>query len=195
MRSKRLKKENVLTVPNLLSLFRILLIPLIIGIYCGLKLYKATIIIIAISGITDIIDGKIARKYNMVSDVGKILDPVADKLTQAALILCLIARYHWMWALLIIFIIKEGIMAWCGYLTLKRTDTVNSAKWYGKVSTVVLYTVMSILIFFPNIPMIAVYILIFFCCIVMLVSLIMYIRFYYSFLVEHTHDYEHKQHK
>ena len=85
MQRKYLKKENILTIPNLLSLIRILLIPFIIWLYCAQKAYLCTIIVIALSGFTDIIDGKIARKFNMVSDVGKVLDPVADKLTQATL--------------------------------------------------------------------------------------------------------------
>ena len=66
MQRKYLKKENILTIPNLLSLIRILLIP-----YCAQKAYLHTIIVIALSGFTDIIDGKIARKFNMVSDVGR----------------------------------------------------------------------------------------------------------------------------
>ena len=87
MENKRFSKNAILTIPNLISLFRILLIPLIIWLYCGKKQYAATIAVVAISGVSDIIDGKIARKFNMVSDVGKVLDPIADKLTQAALVL------------------------------------------------------------------------------------------------------------
>ena len=76
MQRKYLKKENILTIPNLLSLIRILLIPFIIWLYCAQKAYLCTIIVIALSGFTDIIDGKIARKFNMVSNVGKVLDPL-----------------------------------------------------------------------------------------------------------------------
>jgi len=193
MRSQRLKKEYVLTIPNLLSLFRILLIPLIVWLYCGPKYYKATIAAIVISGATDIIDGKIARKFNMVSDVGKVLDPVADKLTQVALVICLLDRYRWMWALLILFVVKEGLMVWWGYLTLKLTDAVNSARWYGKVSTAVLYAVMMILIFFVDIPETAARILIFFCGAVMLMSLILYGRFYRSILKKSISNQKHQK--
>ena len=65
MKDHRLNRENILTIPNLLSLFRIFLIPLIVWLYCRLKHYTATIAVIALSGATDIIDGKIARKFNM----------------------------------------------------------------------------------------------------------------------------------
>ena len=110
MKNNRFSRENILTIPNLISLFRILLIPLIIWLYCGKKQYAAMIFAIAISGVSHIIDGRIARRYNMVSDVGKVLDPIADKLTQAALVICLIARYPWIWALLALFAVKECLM-------------------------------------------------------------------------------------
>ena len=130
MENKRFSKNAILTIPNLISLFRILLIPLIIWLYCGKKQYAATIAVVAVSGVSDIIDGKIARKFNMVSDVGKVLDPIADKLTQVTLVICLTARYPWMWALLALFAVKECLMLLWGYLTLKITDAINSAKWY-----------------------------------------------------------------
>ena len=166
----------------MLSLFRLLLIPLIVWLYCGQKEYKVAIAVVAISGATDIIDGKIARKFNMVSDVGKVLDPIADKLTQMALVICLASRYKWMWALLVLFAIKECFMALWGFLALKFTDTVNSAKWYGKACTVVLYTVMMILILFADISQTAVNVLIIICAAAMLISLILYGRFYYHVL-------------
>ena len=138
--------------------------------------------VITISGASDIIDGKIARKFNMVSDVGKVLDPVADKLTQAALVICLIARYTWMWALLALFAVKECLMLLWGYLTLKITDTINSAKWYGKLSTVVLYAVMMILILFVDIPEAGAEALMLLCGGIILLSLVMYGRFYHAIL-------------
>ena len=182
MNNKRLTKKNILTIPNFLSLFRLVLIPVIIWLYCDRKQYYATVAVIALSGVTDILDGKIARKFNMVSDVGKVLDPIADKLTQAALVICLITRYPWMRALLILFIIREVIMVWWGYLALKRTDTVNSAKWYGKAATVVLYAVMIVLIFFINIPNLVANMLMLLCAVFMILSLVLYGKFYHSIL-------------
>ena len=186
MENKRFSKNAILTIPNLISLFRILLIPLIIWLYCGKKQYAATIAVVAISGVSDIIDGKIARKFNMVSDVGKVLDPVADKLTQATLVICLTARYPWMWALLAVFAAKECLMLLWGYLTLKSTDTINSAKWYGKLSTVVLYAAMMILILFADIPEAGARALMLLCGGVMLLSLVMYGRFYRAILDQAT---------
>ena len=80
-----------------LSVVRLLLIPVIVWLYCGKQEYTAAVVVILLSGITDIADGIIARKYHMVSDFGKILDPIADKLTQAAIILCLTYNYPLMW--------------------------------------------------------------------------------------------------
>jgi len=174
----RLKKRDILTIPNFLSFFRLLLIPVLVWLYCSQKKYNIAAFVIAISAVTDIADGKIARKYNMVTDFGKIIDPIADKLTQASLILCLIPKYRWMTALVILFVIKEGFMLMAGYMTLKLTDTVNSAKWHGKVSTVVLYTVIMILVLFPRMPETATNILIGLCGAAMIISLMLYGRFY-----------------
>ena len=80
------KRDQILTIPNLLSVIRLLMIPVIVWLYCEKQDYIAAAAMIVLSGLTDIADGIIARKFNLVSDLGKILDPVADKLTQAALI-------------------------------------------------------------------------------------------------------------
>ena len=100
-------KDQVLTIPNLLSVIRLALIPLIVWLYVGKQAYSIAVIIILLSGATDIIDGAIARRFHMVSDLGKILDPVADKMTQGAVILCLALKYRWMRGLIVLFIIKE----------------------------------------------------------------------------------------
>lgn len=172
------RKDQVLTIPNLLSVIRLALIPLIVWLYIGKQEYSAAVAVILISGATDIIDGFIARKFNMVSDLGKILDPVADKLTQATVILCLTVKYRWMRGLIVLFVVKEIIMAVLGYMAIQKKDVVNSAKWYGKLNTVVLYLVMTCLILFPSISETVANILIGICICVMLMSLTLYIRFY-----------------
>ena len=172
------KKDQILTIPNLLSVIRLAMIPLIIWLYCAEQNYTWAVIIILLSGATDIVDGFIARHFNMISDFGKILDPIADKLTQAAVIICLTVRYKWMYALIVLFAIKEAIMAILGYLAIKKKDSVNSAKWYGKANTVVLYVVMMLLILMPGMSEALANALIILCAGVMLFSLAMYIRFY-----------------
>lgn len=178
----RWKRENVFTIPNMLSLIRLLLIPLIVWLYCVKKDYTGAMAAVVISGLTDIADGKIARKFNMISDVGKVLDPVADKLTQVTLIYCLASRYPLLWAIAVLFVVKECIMLYWGYRTLKMTDQVNGAKWFGKVNTVVLYGVTLVLVVFTEIPLKVVNSLIFMSAAVMIMSLVLYGRFYSGIL-------------
>lgn len=172
------KKDQILTIPNLLSVVRLLLIPVIVWLYCGKQEYTAAVVVILLSGITDIADGIIARKYHMVSDFGKILDPIADKLTQAAIILCLTYNYPLMWVLIALFAIKEICMGLLGIVAIKKTDSVNGAKWYGKINTVVLYAVMMLLIFFQGMPVALANTLIFLCGCMMVISFLLYANFY-----------------
>ena len=104
-------KKEIYTIPNLLSLFRLILIPVYVTIYlkadCASD-YALSASILALSCLTDLIDGRIARKYNMISTLGKILDPIADKATQFFLLLCLAVEYPVLWSLTSLFIIKES---------------------------------------------------------------------------------------
>ena len=175
------RKEQILTIPNLLSVVRLLMIPVIIWLYCEEQNYNAAVFVVLLSGLTDIADGIIARKFNMVSDFGKILDPIADKLTQLALLLCLAVRHKLMIALIVLLIIREFCMLVMGYITIRRHDSVNSSKWYGKLTTVVLYSVVMLLILFPGIPSGAADAMIIFCGLVMILSFFMYLRFYLRF--------------
>ena len=144
-------RQEAFSIPNLLSYFRLLLIPLFIQLYIRGDFTEA-VMTLAASGLSDIIDGRIARKYNMVTDLGKVLDPVADKLTQCAMMICVATRYPAMWWLLGIHVVKELIMIVVGYYVLKKTDTVNSAIWCGKLCTGVIYAVMMSHVILPNIP-------------------------------------------
>ena len=171
-------KNQIWTIPNLLSLFRIILIPFIVWAYFGLENNYIAIALIILSGATDIVDGFIARKCNMISDVGKILDPIADKLTQGAVIICLTLKYVWMRALIVAFVVKEVIMGILGLITLKKVGEVNGAKWYGKANTVLLYVVMGVLVLFPQINVNVANVMILVCFVSLVFSLLMYIRFY-----------------
>lgn len=179
---KLFTKENVLTIPNLLTLIRFLLIPVIVWQYCYEKNYGAALLIIVLSGLSDVIDGIIARKFNMVSDLGKIIDPIADKLTQLVVVICLANRYKLMILLALLFVIREVIMITMGLVAMKKNDSINSAKWFGKINTVYLYVIMGFLVFFPGIdPMLANVLMIISACL-MVFSLIEYIIFYRKIL-------------
>lgn len=144
-------RAEAFSIPNILSYFRLLLIPLFIVLYVQEDFTEA-LITLAASGLSDILDGRIARKYDMVTDLGKVLDPVADKLTQCAMMLCVAMRYPAMWWLLGLHVIKELIMLVMGWYVLKRTDTVNSAIWAGKLCTGVIYAVMMLHVILPHLP-------------------------------------------
>ncbi|HAL63244.1 MAG: CDP-alcohol phosphatidyltransferase family protein [Firmicutes bacterium] len=180
--NKLFTKKNILTIPNLLSLLRILMIPIIVWLYISKQNYRAATAVIILSGLTDVADGIIARKFNMVSDFGKILDPIADKLTQGTLIISLSLKYPKMIWLIALFTAKEFIMALLGYITIRNTDSVNSAKWYGKLSTFVLYASMILMVLIPDLPTSIVNTLILLCAAILCLSLFMYTRFYVRIL-------------
>ena len=143
---------KIWTVPNLMSFFRLLLVPVIIWAYVGLRDTSLTIILLAVSALTDVLDGHIARHFNMISDLGKALDPVADKMTQVCVVLCLAFTYPLLWFLLGICVFRESSMAVLGTLTIKKTGKVPQARWYGKLSTVMLYAAALALLLFPGMP-------------------------------------------
>lgn len=189
----RFKKKDFLTIPNAMSLFRLCLIPLIIWIYLGADKPIAAACVIALSALTDVLDGRIARRFNMVSDVGKILDPIADKLTQGSIIICLVAEYHKMLYLIVVFCIKELVMLLLGYLTMHYAGSVNSAKWYGKACTVVLDTSIAAMVLIPHLPEKVIDVITLVCAVAMLMSLTLYTRFYIKLLRSTPLWNEHKK--
>ena len=131
---KTQQEENlnkVFTIPNILSFFRLILIPVLIWSYVVKKDYATTGWILLLSGLTDIADGFIARKFHMISNLGKILDPVADKLTQATMLFCLFTRFPHMILPLVLMAFKELYMAVSSCLIMKKTGKVTGADWHG----------------------------------------------------------------
>lgn len=145
------EKKDFLNVPNLLSLLRILLIPIFIALY--MNGYKAqAIVVLLVSGFSDMADGIIARRFNQITDLGKLLDPLADKLNQGAIAVCLAVTFAQLRPLLIILAIKELSMLTGGVLLLRGGKRPIASKWWGKLSTIVFYTVVAaILIFGENV--------------------------------------------
>lgn len=160
-----------------MSFFRLVLVPFIVWI-CFRDEYGIAAALVLLSAATDILDGVIARKFNMVSDLGKVLDPICDKVTHAALMICLVARYSYMWFVFALLALKELTMFTLGSIAIKRHGTVQSAKWYGKLCTVVLETVMLTLMLFPRLPETAAIALLYVCSAAMLFSLLMYTMFW-----------------
>lgn len=159
-----------------MSFFRLCLVPVIVWLYCFEKNYLWTAIILIISGITDIVDGFIARKFDMISDFGKAFDPVADKLTQIAVMFCLVTRFPFMLIPLIILIIKEILAAVMNMITLEKAGYVVAAVWHGKLNTVLIYSMMFVHIVWFNIPEIVSDVLIGICIAMMVISSFLYTK-------------------
>ena len=136
-------RKDIFTIPNLLSLFRLILIPVYVVLYLNAKEaadYYVAGAILAVSCLTDLIDGKIARHFNMISTVGKILDPIADKATQFTLIICLTVRHPILRYLVGLFVVKETFQLVAGGINLRRGRMLKGALLSGKICTTVLFT-------------------------------------------------------
>lgn len=127
--------DEFLTIPNMLSILRILLIPVIVYLYVLQKDYMSTFVVVLISTLTDIADGFIARRFNMITDFGKFLDPLADKATQLTVLLCLITRFKMMIVPFAVLGIKELSALVMRFVVYQKTEIVNGARWHGKAST------------------------------------------------------------
>lgn len=174
----KVKKEELLSIPNCMGYFRILLIPVFCVIYLradSMRDYYVAAAIVIISTITDLLDGQVARRFHMITEFGKFLDPFADKLTHAAIAVCLAFRYSAMKYLLILMVIKEGFMAIMGLKNLQRGKKLDGAKWFGKVCTATLFILLCVLVLFPGISGKTADILIYSEMVIMAITLILYI--------------------
>lgn len=146
-------KKEIFTIPNLLSLFRLVLIPVYITIYLHAQTpgdYLLAGSVLAVSCLTDAVDGKIARKFHMISHLGKLLDPLADKCTQLALTICLSTRYLVLLPVLALFIVKELFQLIAVIVNLRKGKALPGALFAGKLCTTVLFVSLILLVLFPN---------------------------------------------
>jgi cardiolipin synthase len=170
-------KKEILTVPNVLSLFRLLLIPVYVVLYLKAKTntyYNIAAAILAVSCLTDLVDGKIARRFNLITTVGKVLDPIADKTTQLAIMILLCFRFPLMIVPIIFTAIKESFMAISGYVVVKKCGIVLGANWHGKAATTVVASVMLLHLFWYDINPTVSAVLILASAAMILLSLILY---------------------
>ena len=169
-------QKKIVTIPNILSFFRLCLIPVIIWLYIGEKNYLWAGIVLILSGATDLADGFIARHFHMISDLGKVLDPVADKLTQAAMLFCLCTRFPLMILPLVLMIVKEGFMGISGLMIIRKTGSVFGADWHGKAATVLLYAAMIVHVFWYEVPVLVSDLMIGACSLMIVISLLLYAK-------------------
>ena len=176
MDKKIFNKKDLFTIPNIIGYVRILLIPVFCWLYVK-GYYGWAVFTVLFSSFTDLFDGMIARKFNQVTELGKVLDPVADKMTHFALAILLALRYPLMWALLFLMVIKEGYMAIAGLKHLGH-NKLDGAMWYGKVCTATLFAGLFLLFCFYNMPLWLVNTMIIVMMVVMEYTFIRYIMFY-----------------
>lgn len=143
---------HILTVPNLLSLFRLGLIGVFVRVYSVGERPLLGCGVLLLSGATDILDGYIARRFDMVSAVGKILDPAADKLTQAVTLICLARRFPLMLLPLGIMFVKELLGSLLFLMAIKTSGEIQSSRWHGKLNTVLLYAMLMLHLVWADIP-------------------------------------------
>lgn len=147
-----IKKEDWFTIPNILSYVRVALIPIYISMYINAEVvtdYYWAAGILLVSGITDALDGIIARKTNQITDLGKLLDPLADKLTQVSVIGAMFVQRPYILPLLILFILKEFFLLINNIILYRKDEYMDGSMWFGKIATAIFYVCMFLLVVFP----------------------------------------------
>lgn len=138
--------SKIFNIPNILSMFRLALIPVFIVMYFREE-YWFAVSIVAIAGLTDVVDGYIARHFNMITVLGKILDPLADKLMQVSVLICLAITHPMVRPMAAIHLAKETAMLIGGVWLFRKQRKPYSARWWGKMSTVVIVCTLILIIF------------------------------------------------
>ncbi|SHI10623.1 CDP-diacylglycerol--glycerol-3-phosphate 3-phosphatidyltransferase [Clostridium collagenovorans DSM 3089] len=148
-----------MSIPNMLSIFRLILIPVFTIVFFSpiehAMLYSS--IVFVISGVTDLLDGYIARKYNQVTKLGIVLDPLADKLTLLVVLFCLFKKELIPSWILIFFVAKELSMILGGIFAYTRSDLVIPSNIFGKLATIFFYFSIFVLLFDKTIGIYLVY--------------------------------------
>jgi len=174
-------KKDLRSIPNILCYIRFILIPVFVILYIKAispKEYLQAAAVVFLSGLTDFLDGFIARRFDMITELGKLIDPLADKLTQLSLIFVLVVKVKWMFLLLILFVIMQLFLLVAGLVMLKKGTKLNGAKWFGKVSTTVFYATMLGLVAVPKMNMTITNLSMLICGAFLLLSFLLYINEY-----------------
>ncbi len=175
--SEVLTRKEICTVPNLLSTLRLCLAIVFLGIFerYGVREYRSVLVLLMFAAAaTDVLDGRIARSFDRVSRVGRVLDPVADKAMQGVMLACLVPRFPLAKLILILFVIKECYMTVTGWKVLMETRETIEVQWHGRLNTAVTYVVVLLLLTWPGLPYSTCNVLIGACAVCMMISFYMY---------------------
>lgn len=187
LENKELNK--IFTIPNILSAVRILMIPVFFWLYLVKKDYLTATILILFSGLTDVVDGYIARTFNQISKIGKVLDPTADKLTQAAVLIALTLRFDYILIVFLVLALKECIMLLLGMVLYKHTKILIGSKWHGKLAASIIYLMLLTHLIWgisATIPPVISYVTSMLAVLGMIFSLLMYLKDYLYLYKEHN---------
>ena len=141
-------------IPNILTTFRLFIIPFFAYSVLSYKSAWISLSLFLLSGLTDVVDGWIARKYNMITDVGRVYDPLVDKLMQITAVVCLaIIKVIPLWVICIVLFKEVAMIVISSVLYFKKV--VVQSSWYGKFATVYFYTIIFIFIIYPPLNSVA----------------------------------------
>lgn len=187
----KFKASDLFTIPNILTYLRIILIIPFVYFFLSEK-YIFSAICIAVSGLTDCFDGMIARKFNQVTSLGKILDPIADKATLFAVVICMVVYVPAVLPVLVVLLLKDIIMLLGGIDLINKGITPPAAKWYGKVGTIVFYfsvlLIVALKAFFKIENSIIDFSLLGITAVVMLYALFSYGKIYFQLIKEYRNN-------
>ncbi len=187
----KFKVSDLFTIPNILTYLRIILIIPFVYLFLSEK-YILSAICIAVSGLTDCFDGMIARKFNQVTSLGKILDPIADKATLFAVVICMVIYVPAVLPVLVVLLLKDIIMLLGGIDLINKGITPPAAKWYGKVGTIVFYfsvlLIVALKAFFKIENSIIDFSLLGITAVVMLYALFSYGKIYFQLIKEYRNN-------
>ncbi|MCF0229053.1 MAG: CDP-alcohol phosphatidyltransferase family protein [Parasporobacterium sp.] len=187
----QIHKKDFLLLPNILTYIRILLVPVFVLTYLNAATNKDHIIsavIIVISGVTDVADGFIARHWDLTSDLGRIIDPIADKAMQFAMLICVCIRYRLVILLVIIYAVKELVSFLATAYLFTRGRHISGAMWCGKLCTVILFLVMLSLVAIPRVPFTIVATMVGFAAAFMLLAFFVYMREYFVLWLDYLNE-------
>ena len=140
-----------MSIPNMITLVRIILTPIFVRFYLEGE-HSAAMLILGAAALSDVLDGAIARRFGLITPLGKVLDPVADKLLQLAMILCLLSARPALWLLLMLHLGREVLLGFMGLLVYKGSGRLIGSRWYGKLCTAVMYAFLGAALLWSEMP-------------------------------------------
>ncbi len=143
--SQKQTLSYIFNVPNTLSFLRILLVPFMAYFLLNNQIFLA-FLMVALSGLSDAFDGYFARKLNQVTELGKMLDPIADKLTQVVATVCIAVKFPQLIGILVVFVVKEVLMSMGAAYLMHKNKKPGAARWYGKAATVLFYFSVAVIV-------------------------------------------------